>query len=172
MDMFIFSLLVLFFGGFRHLIVVTEPTREWMATTQFGVAIVYTTLTLVSDFLTGSIALDTSGGRADPTVIRAFNESTILMFGSVGLFLMATMLALAGILILWTKALPRWVGWLAIAFAVWALAFVPTMYFGTDFTVFYSAAGDGPTAAATFPFIVWILAAATCMSRKRTIDSK
>ena len=132
--------------------------------------IFYTALTLVSDSLTGSIALDTVGGRADPTVIRALNESTVLMFGSVGIFLIATMMAVAGILILRTKALPSWTGWLALATAVWDLAFVPTMYFGTDFTRFYSGAGDGPAAAAPFPFIIWIVASANCMMKKRLIE--
>lgn len=166
MDLFIFSLLVVFFGGFRHLVVITNADDEWLATTFFGLAMVYTALTLVSDSLTGSIALDTFDGKADPTVIRAFNESTVLLFGSVGISLVATMMVVACILILHTKALPGWTGWLALATAVWNLAFVPTIYFGTDFTRFYSAAGDGPAAAAPFSFIVWIVAAAICMIRK------
>jgi hypothetical protein len=171
MDLFIFSLLLVFFGGFRHLIVTTDASHEWMATTFFGIGTVYTALTLVSDSLTGSIALDTFGGKADPTVIRTLNESTVLMFGSVGLFLIATMLIVAGVLILRTKALPTWTGWLALTTAVWDLAFVPTMYFGTDFTRFYTAAGDGPAAAAPFPFVIWILATAICMIRKRPIEN-
>lgn len=169
MDLFIFSLLLVFFGGFRHLIIITQAADEWLATTFFGLATVYIALTLVSDSLTGSIALDTVGGKADPTVIRALNESTILLFGSAGISLVATMLVVAGILILRTKALPRWTGWFAIATALWNLAFVPTMYFGTDFTRFYSAAGDGPAAAAPFPFIIWIVATAICMIRKSSI---
>ncbi len=166
MDLFIFGLLVVFFGGFRHLVVMTDASYEWMATIFFGIGMIYTALTLVSDSLTGSIALDTVGGRADPTVIRTLNESTVLMFGSVGIFLIATMMAVAGILILRTKALPSWTGWLALATAVWDLAFVPTMYFGRDFTRFYSAAGDGPAGAAPFPFIIWIVGRAICMLKK------
>ena len=83
MDLFIFSLLLVFFGGFRHLVVMTQASSEWLATTFVGIGAVYTAVTLVSDSLTGSIALDTVGGKADPTVIRALNESTVLMFGSV-----------------------------------------------------------------------------------------
>jgi hypothetical protein len=169
MDMFIFSLLIVFFGGFRHLVVIARASLEWIATTLFGLATVYTALTLVSDSLTGSIALDTFGGKADPTVIRALNESTVLMFGSVGLFLMATLLIAAGVLVLLTKVLPRWTGWLALATALWNLAFVPTMYFGTDLTRFYTAPGDGPSAAAPFPFVIWIMATAICMIRKKPI---
>jgi hypothetical protein len=172
MDLFIFSLLMVFFGGFRHLVVITQASDEWIATTFFGLSTIYTALTLVSDSLTGSIALDAVGGKADPTVIRALNESTVLMFGSVGIFLIATMMVVAGILILRTHALPRWTGWFALATAVWDLGFVPTMYFGTDFTRFYSAAGDGPAAAAPFPFIIWILATAICMTRRRPSEDR
>ena len=171
MDLFIFGLLIVFFGGFRNLIVVTRASFEWIATVFFGIGTAYTALTLVSDALTGSIALDTFGGKADPTVIRALNESTVLMFGSVGIFLMATMMVVAGILILRTRALPRWIGWFALATAGWNLAFVPTMYFGNDFKRFYTAAGDGPAAAAPVPFVIWILVTAMCMIRKRPIEN-
>ncbi len=59
-----------------------------------------------------------------------------------------------------TGALPRWNGWLA-------LVFVPTMYFGNDFRQFYSAAGDGPAATGPLALVVWILATALGMVRKR-----
>jgi hypothetical protein len=96
MDLFMFSGLIVFFGRFRHLIVITQASYERIATTFFSIGTVYTALSLVSDFLTGSIALDAVGGKADPAVIRALNESTILMFGSVGIFLIATMMVVAG----------------------------------------------------------------------------
>jgi len=48
---------------------------------------------------------------------------------------------------------------------------VPTMYFGTDFKRFYTAAGDGPAAAAPVPFVIWILVTAMCMIRKRPIEN-
>ena len=70
MDLFIFSLLMVFFGGFRHLVVITQASDEWIATTFFGLSMIYTALTLVSDSLTGSIALDAVGGKADPESSR------------------------------------------------------------------------------------------------------
>lgn len=171
MDLFIFSLLIIFFGGFRHLIVMTQASYEWLATTFFGIAVIYIALTLVSDSLAGTVALHTIDGKADPTVVRALNESTLLMFGSVAESLVATMMVVAGILIFRTKALPRWTGWLALFTAVCNLAFVPTMYFGTDFTKFYSAAGDGPAAAAPLAFVIWIFTTAICMIRKKPITN-
>lgn len=167
MDLFIFGLLIVFFGGFRYLIVTKQTSYEWLGTTFFGVATIYIALTLLSDSLTGTIALQAINEKANPTVVRALNESTFLLYGSVAESLIATMMVLAGILILRTKALPRWTGWLAFFTAFCNLAFMPTMYFGSDFTKFYSAAGDGPAAAAPSVFVIWILATAICMIRKQ-----
>jgi hypothetical protein len=167
MDLFIFSLLIIFFGGFRHLIVKTQSSFEWLATTFFGTASIYIAITLISDSLAGTVALHTISGKTDPSVVRTLNESTVLLFGSVAEILVATMMIIAGILIYYTKALPLWTGWLAFFTAVVNLAFIPTMYFGTDFTKFYSAAGDGPAATAPFAFVIWIFATAICMLRKR-----
>ena len=168
MDLFIFALLLVFFGGFRHLIVRAHASWEWLATTFFGVAVAYVAVTLVSDAFAGTVGLHALGKRADPAVVRALNESTVLLFGSVAEVLVATMTIVAGIAVLATRALPRWTAWVGFFAAAVNLAFVPTMYFGTDFTRFYSAAGDGPAAAAPFAFILWILATALCMVRKRT----
>lgn len=169
MDLLIFGQLLVFFGGLRHLVVLTDASWEWLATIFFNTASVYVAVTLVSDALMGAIALDSGGGRADPSVIRALNESTALLFGSVGISLIATMTAIAGVLILRTGALSRWLRWLAVGTGAWNLVSVPTMYFGTDFTTFYSAAGDGPAAAAPAVFIVWIAARAVGMVRLRAI---
>lgn len=167
MDLFIFGLLIVFFGGFRHLIVTTKASYEWLGTTFFGIAMIYIALTLVSDSLAGTVALHTLDGKIDPTVVRALNESTVLLFGSVAESLISAMMVIAGVLIFRTRALPRWTAWLALFTAVCNLAFVPTMYFGTNFRKFYSAAGDGPAAVAPFVFVIWILATAICMIRTK-----
>lgn len=167
MDLFIFSLLIVFFGGFRHLIVKTKASYEWLGTTFFGIAALYIAITLISDSMAATVALHTIGGKADPAVVRALNESTVLLFGSVAEVLITAMTVVAAILILCTKALPRWTAWLSFITAAVNLAFVPAMYFGNDFTKFYSAAGDGPAAVAPAVFVVWIVAIAVCMVRKR-----
>jgi hypothetical protein len=168
MDLLIFGLLLFFFGGFRHLVVLTRASYEWLATTFFGVAVVYVAVTLVSDALAATAAIDVADGRGDPTVIRTLNESTLLLFGSVAESLVVTLTIVAAVLILRTRALPRWTAWLALVTAGVNLSFVPTMYFGADFTKYYSAAGDGPAATAPMMFILWILATSICMLRTKT----
>ena len=167
LDMFIFVFLMVFMAGFRQVIIQKRPELEWLATLFFGIGMVYSALTLVSDSITGGVGLDTIGGNPDPNVIRALTESTILMFGSVGLILIAAMLFLAGYLTFTSAALPKWTGWVAIIAAVLNLAFIPSMYFGNNPQGFYTASGWGPAVGATFPFLLWILVASIVMVRKR-----
>lgn len=100
-------------------------------------------------------------------MIRALNESTILLFGSVGAFLAATILTLNGVLVLLTRALPRWTGWLGLASAAVNLAFVPTLYFGNDFRRDSTASSDGPAATAPLAFVLWLVTTAVFMARRR-----
>jgi len=169
LDMFIFIFLLVFLAGFRQIIVEKSKEKEWLATLFFGIGLVYVALTLVSDSLTGAVGLDAVGGTPDPVVLRALTEATFLMYGSVALILLGGLLLVGGCLILSTRALPGWTGWLALAVALMCLAFVPSMYFGTDTTQFYSASGFGPSLGATFPFLIWICAVSVVMIRNRPI---
>ena len=142
--MFIFVFLMVFMAGFRQVIIQKAHEQEWLATLFFGIGLVYSALTLVSDSITGGVGLDAIGGSPDPTAIRALTESTILMFGSVGLILIAAMLFLAGYLTFSTGALPKWTGWVAFLAAILNFAFIPSMYFGNNPQGFYTASGWGP----------------------------
>ena len=167
LDMFIFVFLMAFLAGFRQVVIQKARQQEWLATLFFGIGMVYSAITLVSDSITGGVGLDTVAGNPSPTAIRAMTESTILMFGSVGLILIAAMLFLAGYLTLTSVALPKWTGWVAIAAGILNLAFVPSMYFGNDPQGFYTASGWGLAVGATFPFLLWILVTSIAMIRKR-----
>lgn len=167
LDMFILTFLAVFLAGFRHGIIQEDREQEWLATLFFGIAMVYIAVTFIGDSITGGVGLDTFGGNPDPTAIRALTESTILMFGSVGLFLIGSMLALAGYLTFATDALPKWIGWLALGTSILNFAFVPSMYFGTNPQGFYTSSGWGSSVGATFPFLIWILGTSIAMIRKR-----
>lgn len=168
LDMFIFVFLMVFLAGFRQMIIQKSREHEWAATLFFGIGLVYSAITLVSDAITGGVGLDTMGGNPNLTAIRALTEATILMFGSVGLILIGSLLVLAGYLTIATGVLPKWTGWVAIVTALLNFAFVPSMYFGTDPKGFYTASGWGPSVGATFPFLIWILIASISMIVKST----
>src|SRR5271157_5296197 len=169
LDMCIYVSFMIFIAGFRHLIRKARPDYEWAATLVYGAGLVWMAVTLVADSLEGGAALDTLGGKADSTAIRALVEGALLMlngpmaFVTTGLFL-----GTAGYASWATGALPRWTAWLAYVGAALCAASVPAMYAGTlDQARFYNAVGWGPVIVGSFPPIFWILAAGILMMRKR-----
>ena len=167
MDLFILLFLTVFIAGFRHLIKQKHNEYEWAASLFFGIGLIYIALTLVSDSITGAAALDTVGVIPDPTAIRALIEETLLMFGSAGITFTGALLATAAYLIFATKALPKWIGWIALISAIINFAFVPSMFFGTDPNQFYSETGLGISFASALPLVTWILLTSILMITKK-----
>lgn len=168
LDMVIYCLVLVFLAGFRHLVRQARPECEWLGTLVFGVGLVYTTLTLVADSLEGTVALDGLTTNPNPSAIRALMESQYLMFGSVGLILIALLLASASYATMASGALSRWTAWLGYAGAALCLVFVPSMFAGApDLTAFYNPAGWGTTGVvAGFPLAIWTVAVSVLMIRR------
>jgi hypothetical protein len=167
LDFVILTLLTVFLAGFRRLILDAERGLEWLATLFFGVGLVYVTLTLVADSLQAATVVDACSPGPRGLIIRVLIEGMYLMYGSVALFLMAFMMALAGHLTLAAKALPRWSGWLGYLCALGCLVFVPSMFVRhVDPMGFYNPAGWGSLAIASgLPLAVWMVAAGVLMMR-------
>ena len=163
-----------FLAGYRHLIQQKNPEYEWIGTLSFGAGLVYATLTLVADSLEGASALDTVGGVADPSAIRALTEGQILMFGSVALILIALIMVAGSYAMVSSKLLPKWTGWVGYGGATACVAFIPSMFSGSmDFNSLYSASGWGPTAVvAAFPFGLWTLVICLLLIRNSKIQAK
>ena len=168
LDLFILSLIMIFSAGLRHLIRQANPQQEWLGTLFFGVALVYVTLTLVADSLQGAQVVDALTVPGDPTVIRTLMESLFLMYGSVALFLMALLMAVASFATMGGNALPKWSGWVGYCCALACLVFVPSMYVRRiDMFGFYNPAGLGPEAFASgFPLAIWMITVGILMIRK------
>ena len=96
LDIVLCACFVVFAVGFRHLIRQALSDYEWVGTLAFGAGLALSTVTLVAASLEGGAALDTVGGLADPTAIRALNEGTILIYQSIGCILIALFAAAAG----------------------------------------------------------------------------
>jgi hypothetical protein len=77
------------------------------------------------------------------------------------------MLVPAGYAVLRTGILPRWVAWSAYLIAAANLAFVPSLFFGSDVTKFYSAIGWGNSAFVGSFLGYWILAVGIAALRRR-----
>jgi len=169
LDMGMYVCLMVFFAGFRHLIQRTRSEYEWVATLVFGAGVVWWAVSLVADSLEGGAVLDTLGGKADPSAVRALVEGTILIYnGSIAFAVTALFMASAGFATLATGALPRWTGWVAWVSAVLCLVAIPSMYAEVvDSSGFYNVAGWGPAIIANVPPLIWFLIASILMIRKR-----
>lgn len=166
-DPIIFACLLIFLVGFRHLIQRTQPEFEWAGTLVFGAGLVLVALELVGDALQGAAALDTFA-KPDPTIVRGLMEASLPLFGAIGLIMSALFLASAGYATLAAEALPRWTGWLALAGAVVNLVAAPSIFGGTDFSAFYTAAG-WVTYIGQLTLVSWFVIASIAMVRKREV---
>lgn len=161
--------LMVFAAGFRELIRRADPEYEWVGTLLFGAMAVWTGVTLVANGLEGGAALDTLGGNADPSVVRALTEGYLLIYnGSIAFVMTGLFLGAAGYATFVTGVLPRWSGWLAYVGTALCAISVPAMYGGpVDPAGFYNAGGWGPAIIANFPPLLWFLAAGILLIRKR-----
>ncbi len=157
---------IVLIAGFRNVIRQARSEYEWASMLVFGVGMVDAGLILVLGTLLGGATLDTVS-KAEPAVVRALFEGTILIGGSVGLITDALLFASAGYAILGTGALPKWTGWASYAFVILDLLVVPSIYGGTDPSGFYTALGYAPLLLGTVPFILWLFIIGISMIVKR-----
>lgn len=160
--------LMVFAVGFRDLVRRANPDYEWLGTLLVAAMGVWVGVTLVANGMEGGAALDTLGGNADPSVVRALTEGYLLIYnGAIAFVITGLFLGAAGYATFAIGILPRWTGWLAyIATALCAIS-VPTMYVGAvDYTKFYNVGGFGAAIIANFPPLFWFLAVSVLMLRK------
>ncbi|MEU8390323.1 hypothetical protein [Micromonospora sp. NPDC048843] len=150
--------LLVFLTGLRHLIRNAGTSFEWLANLTFGAGLAYVTVTLVAASIEAGVVLERPDGTLDPTVDGPLAHANMLLHGSVARLLTAVTLFAAGYAILRSGALPRWAGRSAYTVAAVNLAFVPSLFFGTDAAQFYSAVGWGNTALTAALLVYWAFA--------------
>lgn len=168
LDLIILALIMIFMAGVRHLIRQANPQHEWLATLFFGVGLVYVTLTFVADSLQASIVIDAFDPPADGVIMRAMTESTLLLYGSIALWLMALFMAILSYVTLLSGVLPKWSAWVGYGCALVCLVFVPTMFVHhVDMFGLYNPACLGAQAFASgFPLAAWMITVGILMIRK------
>ncbi|MFF4444064.1 hypothetical protein [Streptomyces sp. NPDC001502] len=158
--------LLVFLAGLRHVIRGAGPAFDWPAGVVFGAGLAYVTITLVAASVEAGIVLEHPGGGLDPTVDGPLAHANMLLHGSAARLLTAVLLAAAGYAILRAGVLPRWTGYTAHAIAAVNLAFVPSLFFGTDAARFYSAVGWGNTALTAALLVYWAFAVGIAVLRR------
>jgi hypothetical protein len=158
------TILIAFLAEFRQVVRQSNPEYDWVATVAFAAGLVWLTLGLVAQSMEAGTAI-ASVIPIDPTIEGPLAPGQFLMWGAIGRLMSALFLSAAGVSILRTRLMPLWTGRLAYAIALVNLAFVPSMHFGADAALFYSAVGWGTTATAPGLVLCWILAASVVMVR-------
>jgi hypothetical protein len=168
-DMGLSVAFMVFGADLSHLIRRARPEYDWAATLVFGALIVWVAVTLVANGLEGAAAIDTLGGRADPSAVRGLIEGTLPIYnGAIAFVITGLFLGAAGYAIFATGVLPRWTGWVAYIGAALCALFVPTLYGGpVDYSRFYNIGRLVPAIIANVPCAIWFLVASLVMIRKR-----
>lgn len=166
--------LLVFAVGFRELIRRADAEYEWVGTLSLVAMTVWLGVTLVANGLEGGAVLDTLGGGADPSAVRALTMGYLLIYnGSVAFIMTALYLAAAGYGTLATRILPRWMGWLAYAATGLCVAAIPAMYGGpADAARPYSAGGWGAAIIANVPPLLWFLVVSVQLMRPQRASGR
>lgn len=170
-SLIVIALMLVFFSGLSHLIRVARPEAEWLSSLMYGAALLLLGVTLAAIAMETGVVYLTPDGSVDPTIDGPLAAANVLMHGSIKRMLTALVLLPAGYAVLRTHVLPRWVGWSAYFVALCNLAFVPSLYFGTDVTNFYSAHGWGNSALTGSLIGYWVLAVGIAALRQQPAAS-
>jgi hypothetical protein len=173
LDMGLYVAAMVFAAGFSHLIRRADPEYEWVGTLVFGAMAVWVGVTLVANGLERGAVLDTLGGNADPSVVRALIEGYLLIYNrSIAFAITGLFLGAAGYATFATGVLPRWTGWVAYVGTALCAISVPAMYGGpVDVTSFYNAGGWGPIIIANFPPAIWFVVVSVSLIRMREVTA-
>ena len=167
LNLLVLASMLIFFACFSHLIRRADATLDWLASIFYGAAILFLAVAFVSIANEAGVVFGDPSGTLDPTIDGVLAQANILMHGSIRRLLTVVMLVPAGYAVLRTRMLPGWVGWSAYVIAACNLVFVPSLYFGTDVTKFYSAIGWGNSAFVASFLGYWILAVGIASLRRK-----
>jgi len=159
--------ILVFFAGFQHLIRRNNDNHHWLATLVFSAACIFVTTNLITHSLEAGAVLNPEGIPVDATQDGLLAQANYLLYGSFGRIITATFMFPVGVITFRTKILPRWTGWMAYIIAVINVAFIPSLFFGTNAGDFYSAIGWGNSALAASLFTYWVLAVSIVLLRHR-----
>lgn len=157
---------LVFFSGFAHLMRRAEPSVAWPASLFRASGVLLVAMILVAAAHEAGVAFG-APGAADPTTDGPLAEANMLIHGSIKRLLMAIVLIAGGYAAARAGLIPRWLAIAAYVIAVLNLAFLPSMFFGTDVTKFYSAHGWGNSALCGSLILYWTLAAGIVLLRRK-----
>lgn len=156
--LFVCGFMVVFFSTFSHLIRRADPEAAWLSSIVQSAGTLYIGIILVAAaFETGAV-FGQPDGTLDPTIDGPLAHANVLMHGSIKRLLTSVIMFSAGYAVQRTRIFPKWAAWSAYVVGLCNLAYVPSLFFGTDVTKFYSAIGWGNTALVGSFIAYWMVA--------------
>ncbi|AEE48616.1 hypothetical protein Halhy_0708 [Haliscomenobacter hydrossis DSM 1100] len=165
-DLFIVVGLIGFFSGFKHIITEAKPAYAWMGTFSFALGSAFAIASLVADSIQAGGLWLAGDNPVNPTAVGQGADGALLIYGPINRLLMAGFLIIGGTAVRKIGLAPAWLGWLAYVFALYNLAFIPTLFYMTTPLDFYSVNGwNIPIAAGLF--FLWVLLISIFFLRKK-----
>ena len=158
------TVLIVFHAGFRQVVRTSRPDLDLVATIGFAAGLMWLVFSMVAQSMEAGATI-VATRPIDPTVEGPLAPGQFLLYGSIGRLMTSLFLIAAGFAIRHTRFLPDWIGLAAWVVALCNLAFVPSLYFGSNAAQFYSAVGWGTTATAPMLAVCWIFIASVSLFR-------
>ncbi|QAY78844.1 hypothetical protein [Sphingosinicella sp. BN140058] len=163
-----FAAIIVFMAGFHHLLSTVTAEATFALSLSRNAGLLFVAVGLFALCNEAGVVFADPSGTVDPTIDGPLAAANMLAHGSVKRLLTALYLVSVSHAVLQSRAFPSWLGWLGLAIGAVNLGFLPSLFFGTDPTHFYSAHGWGNSALAGSLIIWWILAASVCVLRRST----
>lgn len=155
--------LLVFVAGLSHLSGRRSPDAGFASLVATGAGFIFIAVTLVTISLEAGVVFGTPDGSLDPTIDGPLAHANMLAHGPIKRLLTAIYLFAAGYAAVRAGLLPAWLRRVGYVIAVINLAFVPSLYFGTDPTHFY-AVHSWANSAVTGSFLMyWVIAASVAL---------
>jgi hypothetical protein len=161
--------LLVFVAGFSHLAGRLSPAAGFASTVAAGAGFIFIAITLVTVSLEAGVVFGAPDGSLDPTIDGPLAHANMLAHGPIKRLLTAIYLFAAGYAALRSGLLSASLRRAGYLIALINLAFVPSLYFGTDPTDFYAVHSWANSAVTGSLLIYWVIAASIALIWARRV---
>lgn len=149
---------LVFVAGLCHLARCT-PSAAFPALVAAGAGFVFVAIALMATSLEAGVVFGTPDGTVDPTIDGPLAQANMLAHGPIKRLLTVIFLVAAGFAAAESQLWPKWLRVSGYIIALVNLAFVPSLYFGTDPTDFYAVHSWANSAVTGSLLFYWVIAA-------------
>jgi hypothetical protein len=151
--------LLVFMAGFSHLARRLSPAAEFGSSLASGAGFIFLGVVFVTLSLEAGVVFGSPDGSVDPTIDGPLAHANMLAHGPIKRLLTAIYLFAAAYAAARAGLLPVWLRRAGQLIALINLAFVPSLFFGTDPTQFYAVHSWANAALTGSLLMYWVIAA-------------